>query len=51
MQETIAPRRKSAVPVAAAILIALAIPVGLWAHYGPTVFFETIRVGFVACFG
>ena len=23
----------------------------LWAHYGATVFFETIRAGFVACFG
>ena len=23
----------------------------LWAHYGTAVFFETIRAGFVACFG
>jgi hypothetical protein len=23
----------------------------LWAHYGTTVFFETIRAGFSACFG
>jgi hypothetical protein len=23
----------------------------LWAHYGSTVFFETIRAGFSACFG
>jgi len=23
----------------------------LWAHYGTTVFFETIRAGFTACFG
>jgi hypothetical protein len=23
----------------------------LWAHYGATVFFETIRAGFAACFG
>jgi hypothetical protein len=23
----------------------------LWARYGTTVFFETIRAGFVACFG
>jgi hypothetical protein len=23
----------------------------LWAHYGTTVFFETIRAGFAACFG
>jgi hypothetical protein len=51
MQGSTAPRRKSAVLVVVAILIALAVPVGLWAHYGPTVFFETIRVGFVACFG
>jgi hypothetical protein len=31
--------------------IALAGAVLLWAHYGTTVFFETIRVGLVACFG
>jgi hypothetical protein len=23
----------------------------LWAHYGATVFFESIRAGFAACFG
>jgi hypothetical protein len=23
----------------------------LWAHYGATVFFETIRAGLTACFG
>jgi hypothetical protein len=23
----------------------------LWAHYGTAVFFETLRAGFVACFG
>jgi hypothetical protein len=23
----------------------------LWAHYGATVFFETIRAGLAACFG
>jgi hypothetical protein len=23
----------------------------LWSHYGTAVFFETIRQGFVACFG
>jgi hypothetical protein len=23
----------------------------LWVHYGTAVFFETIRAGFVACFG
>jgi len=31
--------------------LALAGAVLLWAHYGTTVFFETIRAGFVACFG
>jgi hypothetical protein len=36
---------------AAAILIVLAAAVWLWVHYSATVFLETIRVGFVACFG
>jgi hypothetical protein len=36
---------------AATIMIALSGAVWLWAHYGATVFFETIRTGFVACFG
>jgi hypothetical protein len=31
--------------------LALAGSVLLWAHYGTTVFFETIRAGFTACFG
>jgi hypothetical protein len=31
--------------------LALAGSVLLWAHYGTTVFFETIRAGFAACFG
>jgi hypothetical protein len=31
--------------------LALGGSVLLWAHYGTTVFFETIRAGFVACFG
>jgi hypothetical protein len=35
----------------AAIIVALAGTVVLWAHYGATVFFEIIRAGFVACFG
>jgi hypothetical protein len=34
---------------AAALLLAGSIV--LWAHYGTAVFFETIRAGFVACFG
>ncbi len=29
----------------------LAGTVGLWAHYGTTVFFEVVRAGIVACFG
>ena len=39
--------------LAAGALVALALAgtVVLWAHYGTTVFFETIRAGFVACFG
>jgi len=34
-----------------AVAIALAGTVLLWAHYGATVFFETIRAGLAACFG
>jgi len=37
--------------IAAVIGLALAASLLLWAHYGTTVFFETIRVGFTACFG
>jgi hypothetical protein len=36
---------------AALAALILAGTVLLWAHYGTTVFFETIRQGFVACFG
>jgi hypothetical protein len=35
----------------ATVALVLAGTVLLWAHYGTTVFFETIRQGFVACFG
>lgn len=35
----------------AVVALALAGTVALWAHYGTTVFFETIRAGFSACFG
>jgi hypothetical protein len=53
MRETVAPRLTSRplVLIAAAIIIALAGTLWLWAHYGTAVFFETIRAGFVACFG
>jgi hypothetical protein len=35
------------------ILVALALAgaTWLWAHVGTTLFFETIRTGFIACFG
>jgi hypothetical protein len=33
------------------VAAALAGTILLWAHYGTTVFFETIRAGFSACFG
>lgn len=53
MPETIARARISTpiLAVSAAVALALAGTVLLWAHYGTTVFFETIRVGFSACFG
>ncbi|HEV3177255.1 MAG TPA: hypothetical protein VGZ72_14785 [Stellaceae bacterium] len=31
--------------------LALAGTLSMWAHFGTVVFFETIRTGFVACFG
>jgi hypothetical protein len=31
--------------------VALAGTIALWLHYGTAVFFETIRAGFMACFG
>jgi hypothetical protein len=39
------------VATGAVVALALTGTVMLWAHYGTTVFFETIRVGFSACFG
>jgi hypothetical protein len=53
MRETVAPRSmpRSLLIAAAAAIFALAAAVVLWAQYGATVFFETIRAGFVACFG
>jgi hypothetical protein len=33
------------------IVVVLAATIWLWAQLGATVFFETIRAGFVACFG
>lgn len=35
---------------AAAVMgVAVAAAIGLWAHYGTAVFFETIRAGVAAC--
>jgi len=36
--------------VAAVIAVLLAATLGLWAHYGTTVFYEMILSGFAACF-
>jgi hypothetical protein len=53
--ETAAPKvgPRGAFGMAAGLFAALVIAgtVLLWAHYGTTVFFETIRAGFAACFG
>jgi len=35
----------------AAFILALGSAIWLWANYGAAVFFETIRAGWVACFG
>jgi hypothetical protein len=53
MRETFAPQILSRPLIVAAALVAVAIAgtVWLWAQYGTTIFFETIRSGFVACFG
>ena len=53
MRETAAPRLMSRplLLAGAAFILALAGTIWLWAYYGATVFFETIRAGFVACFG
>jgi len=52
MAEAITPRRTGAMLLAAgAVGAVLAGTIALWAHYGTAVFFETIRAGFIACFG
>jgi hypothetical protein len=54
MPEAAAPHltiRPFLLAAAATGAVALASAVLLWAHYGTTVFFETIRAGMVACFG
>jgi hypothetical protein len=47
----VAPHRGAIVLAAGAVGLVLAGTVALWAHYGTAVFFETIRAGFIACFG
>jgi hypothetical protein len=44
-------RSRPLLVAATAVGCVLAGTILLWAHYGATVFFETIRAGFVACFG
>jgi hypothetical protein len=53
MPDIIAPPSMSRSLVAVGVIVAAALggTVLLWAHYGTTVFFETIRAGFSACFG
>ena len=55
VRESYAPRLTSiSRPVllaGAAAMAAAGVTFWLWAHYGATVFFETIRTGFAACFG
>jgi hypothetical protein len=53
MPEIVARPRLSGPLLAAGVFVALALAgtILLWAHYGTTVFFETIRAGFSACFG
>ncbi len=51
ISNTAAPRRGAILLAAGAMGLVLAATIALWAHYGTAVFFETIRVGLVACFG
>jgi hypothetical protein len=54
MRETVAPSltsRPIVIAGAATAVLALAGTTLLSAHYGPALFFETIRAGLTACFG
>lgn len=52
ISNALAPRRVFAIVVGAGLVGAvLAATAALWVHYGTAVFFETIRAGFIACFG
>jgi hypothetical protein len=45
------PTSRPLIVAGAVFIVALAGTVWLWAQYGTTIFFETIRTGFAACFG
>ena len=45
------PRRRQLVAAVIAGLLVIAGTLALWASYGTAVFFETLRAGFVGCFG
>jgi hypothetical protein len=45
------PRKGALAVLSVFAALALGGSVLLWAYYGTTVFFETIRAGFAACFG
>jgi hypothetical protein len=51
MSDAVALSRRSLLLCAGVIGFLVAGTLALWAHYGPAVFFEMIRAGFVACFG
>jgi hypothetical protein len=53
MREIVALRliSRPLVVAGAVVVVLLAGTVWLWAQYGTTIFFETIRAGFAACFG
>jgi hypothetical protein len=52
LAEATVPWRTLPVLLAGGVIgLVLAGTVALWVHYGTAVFFETIRAGFIACFG
>ena len=51
MAANVSPQRTVPILLALVIGVLLAGTITLWVHYGTAVFFETIRAGFIACFG
>jgi hypothetical protein len=52
LTEAVSPRHVGVIVLAAtAVGVVFAGTAALWLHYGTAVFFETIRTGFIACFG